>query len=314
MSQHCPQQKQLQQSLSEKELEFADIWRALVMGKWVMLSCTLLCLAVAVVYASSLPSMYRSTAVVVPAMSSGSNSFSGIKGQLGGLASIAGINLGSGSSGNRTAEAIHVLESWDFIESFISEKGIAPEVFAVTGWDSSRNKLIYDRDRYNPNTGDWISFESDGSMPSSWALYSVFKSFLSVREDSKSGFVYVSIDYFSPQMAQQWVAGLVSKLNRMLKQQAIKDAQQNIDFLIQQAERTKLSSMQSVFYDLIEEQTKTLMLASSDKEFVFRILSAPRVAEERASPNRLLICVMGGFLGLVVGIVLGAIYGLVKKT
>ena len=64
--------------------------------------------------------------------------------------------------------------------------------------------------------------------------------------------------------------------------------------------------MQSVFYQLIEEQTKNLMLAQVQDEFAFKIIDPAVVPEEKAGPKRALICVLavllGGMLGM--GIVL----------
>jgi LPS O-antigen subunit length determinant protein (WzzB/FepE family) len=64
--------------------------------------------------------------------------------------------------------------------------------------------------------------------------------------------------------------------------------------------------MQNVFYQLIEEQTKSLMLAEVQDEFVFKTVDPAIVPEEKAGPKRALICVLATLLGgmLAVAIVL----------
>jgi uncharacterized protein involved in exopolysaccharide biosynthesis len=298
----------------DDEVDLLGLWRALMRGKWVVIGFILVFSIVAAFYARSLPNMYKSTAVLTPAAAS-ANGGVGFSGQLGGLASLAGINLGGGGGADKTAEAMEVLKSWAFIEEFIQEQKIAPEVFAVTGWDPTTNQLIYNTKIYDPQTKVWTREPGKGKLaaPSSWELYKVFQSFLSAKDDSGKGFVVVDVEYYSPGIAKVWVEKLIAKINAKLKKRALEESRSNIDFLKQQIEQTSLSSMQTVFYDLIEEQTKTLMLASSDKEFVFRQVSAPRVAEERSKPNRVLVCIMGAMFGGMLGIVLGFIYGIKKQ-
>jgi LPS O-antigen subunit length determinant protein (WzzB/FepE family) len=71
--------------------------------------------------------------------------------------------------------------------------------------------------------------------------------------------------------------------------------------------------MQSVFYDLIEDQTKTLMLAKGSTEYVFKTVSESRVAEEKSKPKRALICILGAILGGVLGCVIALVRGLKEK-
>ncbi len=62
--------------------------------------------------------------------------------------------------------------------------------------------------------------------------------------------------------------------------------------------------MQTVFYKLIEEQTKTQMLAEVNQEYVFKTLDPAVVPEEKAKPKRALMVVLGGILGGMLGIML----------
>ncbi|KZY88519.1 hypothetical protein A3744_24365, partial [Oleiphilus sp. HI0073] len=297
----------------DDEIDLLELWRALMRGKWIIVGFTAVFSVASVFYALSLPNMYKSTAILAPAEAS-SSGLAKIAGQFGGLASIAGINLGGGGS-NKTAEALEILQSWAFIEEFIQEQNIAPQVFAVKGWNPETNELIYNTEIYDPKTKVWKREPPKGKQaePSSWELYEVFDLYLSAKDDPGKGFVTVDVEYYSPEVARQWVSGLVSKINAKLKKQAAEEAEANITFLKAQIEQTNLSSMQSVFYDLIEEQTKTLMLASGTRDYVFREVSAPRIAEKKSKPNRALICIMGALFGGMFGVVMGFVYGTKKN-
>jgi len=59
-----------------------------------------------------------------------------------------------------------------------------------------------------------------------------------------------------------------------------------------------------VYTQLIEEQTKTIMLANVSKDYVFDIIDPPVVPERKSKPSRALICVLGTLLGGMLGVVL----------
>ena len=296
----------------DDEIDLLELWRALMRGKWIIIAFTAVFSIVSVFFALSLPNMYKSTAVLAPAESSG-GSLGKLAGQFDGLASLAGINLGGGS--NKTAEALEILQSWAFIEEFIQEQNIAPEVFAVKGWDQETNELVYDAEIYDPNTKAWTREPPKGKKaePSSWELYQTFLEYLTVGEDRASGFTTLAVEYASPEVAKTWVDVLVTKINNKLQMRDSKEAEKNVAFLKQQIEQTPLTNMQSVFYDLVEEQTKTLMLAKGSTEYVFRVVSESRVPEQRSSPKRALICVLGATLGGFLSIMFIAIRQMVSR-
>ncbi|KZZ57506.1 hypothetical protein A3762_09985 [Oleiphilus sp. HI0125] len=294
----------------DDEIDLIELWRALMRGKWIIIAFTTLFSVASVFYALSLPNMYKSTAVLAPAESSGGG-LGKLAGQFGGLASLAGINLGGGGS-NKTAEALEILQSWAFIEEFIQEQNIAPEVFAVKGWNLDTNTLIYNIEVYNPQTQTWMREppKANQAEPSSWELYGRFKEYLNIGEDKVSGFISLDIEYYSPEVAKLWVDALVQKINTQLQARDAVAAEKNVSFLKQQIESTPLASMQSVFYDLIEEQTKTLMLAKGSTEYVFKTVSESRVAEQKSKPKRALICIFGAMLGGLIGCIIALVRGL----
>ena len=83
--------------------------------------------------------------------------------------------------------------------------------------------------------------------------------------------------------------------------EATAEAQQSIDYLTDQLENTQVVALEQVFYALIEEQMKTIMLANSRAEYLFKTID-PAIAPERKSrPWRTLICILGTLLGGILG-------------
>ena len=101
----------------DDEIDLRELFSVLWAGKKVIAAITILFAVVSVIYALSLANEYKSSVVVAPAESGGS-ALGNMAGQLGGLASLAGINIGSGEK-NETLEALEIMQSWGFIEEFI---------------------------------------------------------------------------------------------------------------------------------------------------------------------------------------------------
>ncbi|MCV5941666.1 hypothetical protein OFN64_33855, partial [Escherichia coli] len=84
-------------------------------------------------------------------------------------------------------------------------------------------------------------------------------------------------------------------------ERAISETSQNLFYLNEQLDKTSIADMQNTFYKLIEEQTKSLMLAEAQDEFVFKVIDPAIVPDKKDNPNRLLIIIIGSILGLMLG-------------
>ena len=62
--------------------------------------------------------------------------------------------------------------------------------------------------------------------------------------------------------------------------------------------------MQTIFYQLIEEQTKTMMLTEVTEEYVLKTIDPPNVPDEKDGPKRALICVLGTMFGGVLSVLI----------
>jgi LPS O-antigen subunit length determinant protein (WzzB/FepE family) len=93
------------------------------------------------------------------------------------------------------------------------------------------------------------------------------------------------------------VALVVKGVNEAVRARDVAEAERSIAFLNEQRNRTSLVSLTEVFAALIEQQTKTVMLANASEEYVFRIIDPPVVPELKSEPRRALIAILGTVLG-----------------
>nr|QFC18321.1 regulator of length of O-antigen component of lipopolysaccharide chains [Vibrio parahaemolyticus] len=253
--------------------------------------------------------------MLAPAESSGSGGLSKMAGQLGGLAALAGVNLGASES-SQTDLAVEVMKSRQFVETFINKHDLLVPLMAAKDWDLANNKLILNEELYNSNTGEWLR-EPDGlrgATPTAQEAFEVFnKEVLSVTQDKESGLYTVSVKSYSPYLAQQWVNWLIEDINKVMRERTIAETSQNLAYLNSQLQKTSVAEMQSTFYKLIEDQTKSLMLAEVQNEFIFKIIDPAIVPEIKDGPKRALICVLGTLLGGMFGLFIVAITYFLRK-
>ena len=281
----------------DDEIDLGELFGVLWSGKFKIIAITAIFAVGSVFYALSIPNQYRATALLAPAQADGGG-LSGALGQLGGLASLAGVSIGSGES-SESQIAQEIMKSWSFVETFIADNDLAVEVYAVEGWSKSSNKLQINQDLYDTLSDKWLTEDSNGNIapPTSWRLFKTFSGMLSVSEDKKSGLVSVSIEYYSPQMAKEWLDMYVSAINEHMQSRQVAKVSNNIDYLEAQIDKTSIAEMREVFYTIIEEQTKNKMLAEASPDYAFIAVSPSMVPEEKSQPERALICILGTLLG-----------------
>lgn len=299
----------------DDEIDLRELFSVLWAGKKVIVAITGLFAAAAVVYALSIANEYKASIVIAPAQQEGGG-LSGALGQLGGLASLAGVSLGGGG-GSEAAVAQEIMQSWGFVEQFIVNNELEVEVFAAEGWNKTSNVLTIDSDLYDKDSNKWL-IDEDGQLraPTSWELYEAFSKRLSVSEDKKSGLTSVSIEYFSPIVAKNWVDLYVAAINEHMRQRKLSQVNSNIEYLQAQIEKTSIAEMREVFYQIIEEQVKNKMLAEASPEYAFITVSPSMVPEAKSKPKRALICILGTLLGGMLSVlyVLVRHYAFSEKT
>lgn len=291
-------------AIADDEIDLRELFGALWKGKWIIILTTVVFAIGAVLYALSLPNIYKSDALLAPAESSGGGGLAKMAGQLGGLAALAGVNLGAGES-SQTDLAVQVMQSRRFIEAFINKHDLLVPLMAVKEWDLANNTLIINDEIYNPSTGEWLREVAGlrGAKPSAQEAFEVFKKeVLSVTQNKESGLYTVSVKHYSPYIAQQWVNWLIEDINKVMRERTIAETTQNLAYLEAQLQKTAVADMQATFYKLIEDQTKSLMLAEVQEEFIFKVIDPAIVPELKDSPKRALICVLGTLLGGMLGV------------
>ncbi len=302
-------------AVQDDEIDLRELFSVIWQGKWLIIAITAVFAIGSVALALYLPNIYKSEALLAPAAEEQGGGLSALASQFGGLASLAGVNLGGKGGTDKTQLAIEVLKSRQFTSDFIQKHNILADLMAAEKWDRDTDKLIYDEDAYNEATNTWVRevktpFKPEPSMQEA---YKEFSKIFSTNTDKETGMVTLSVEHLSPTVAGQWVTWLIEDINKVMKERDVAEANRSSEFLNKQIALTNVADIKAILYKLVEEQAKTIMFAEVRDEYVFKTIDPALAPEEKAKPKRALICVLGTMLGGMLGVMLVLVRHFMRK-
>jgi uncharacterized protein involved in exopolysaccharide biosynthesis len=257
------------------------MWRALAAHKLLIAVFAVVTPVVAVGVSYLIQPTFRADTLLASAGADrGGGGLSGLLGQYGGLASLAGIDV-KGLAPQSLDESIEILRSRSFTESFIVDNKLLPVLFP-----GKRDK-----------------------PPTMWDAYKRFNGIRKVAKDSTTGFFKLSIEWTDPKLAASWANQLVSRLNSHMRTRTIEEATRSVGYLQEQLEATIVTERRQMLVRLMENETQKIMLAKAQEDFAVRVLDRAVPPQEKVAPKRLLILISA----LLAGIVIGAIVALVRN-
>lgn len=291
------------------EINLYELFKTFWDSKWLISSITIASCIFIVLYSLSIPNVYRSSALVMPAQSQGS-SMSGSLSGLGGLASMAGISIPSGNSNNKE-EAIAVLTSHQFLEDFIINNDILLPLMASKGWDAKKNELILNSKIYDIKNKKWAG--KTNTPPSIQEAVRSFRQIYIVSENKKNGFVTISIDFYSPYVSKEWIDLIIENINETMRVQAVSMATSSLNYLNEQISKTNISEIKIVLSELAKSETQKIMLSKSSPEYVFKTIDKAFAPEIKISPRRSVICIIGALVGFSLSLLISILLRLRKE-
>lgn len=285
---------------SQDEVDFFTVIK-LMRGEWkVFVVFLIMGFSCSFIIANILPDIYESEIVLSPKSSNDMNGISSLMGNYSGLASLAGINLG-GEGGDLSSVAIEMLHSRKFLGEFVERNDLKVDLFAARKWDRDLNSTVYDTNIYDSKVKGWVRGKDRyrREVPSVIESGEEFAGLLSVTKDKQTGFVKLRLQSISPNFAARWLELLVGDLNNILRDRDKREALVSVGFLREQLGKTAVYEMQEIFYRLIGEQTKKIMLIESSPDYIYTVIAPPLVEEVPIKPRKELIFFVCNFLALL---------------
>jgi uncharacterized protein involved in exopolysaccharide biosynthesis len=228
--------------------------------------------ALAVMYALLATSWYRADVLLAPADPKSAQGLSAQLGSLGGIASLAGLNLNGANSA--TNEALAVLQSRDFARAFLEEEGVLPAIYAKQRGSLKRYLTLNSAEKA-PDVRDAVKYFQDNV--------------LSVEQDKKTSLVTLAVEWTDSETAAKWANMLVNRLNDRMRQRALVEAETNTNYLRAELQSANIVTLQQSLGRLLEGELQKLMIARGNREYSFRIIDQAEAPKLRTRPKRTLI-------------------------
>ncbi|MFZ4534796.1 Wzz/FepE/Etk N-terminal domain-containing protein [Propionivibrio sp.] len=265
----------------DDEINLFELWGTLVQNKWIIVMIAALCVSAAAVVAFTMTPKYE--AVVLAKFTEESKTLAG---EYGGLAEMAGVNLGGG--GGTKDASLAYLKSRVFIEGFIKANDLMPILYAKQ-WDSQNKKWLVD----DPE-----------KTPSLWNAFKFFSSICVVQHDKKTNLITVTVTWKDREQAVDWANSLIKRANANLREKAIAESQLSVDYLEKELRKTSVVEVQQTIYKVMETQIKMMMMANTQEQFAFKVIDPAALVDENAyvKPKRSMIITLGAVCGLILGL------------
>ena len=243
----------------------------------------LACIAIAIAYLMLSSPVYRAQVTLMPVEDAESQGLlAGLQSQFGGLASLAGIGIGSTDGPKQ--EALATLASHSFTTQFIHDEELLP---------------ILMRDRWNAPKR-WWTFWKGSDAPTLEDAFELFdRDVRFVSEDRRNGLVIVAIEWTDRNLTASWANSLVAALDRNLRERARAQAERSLKYLETELARTDAVAVREVMFRMMELERRKIMLTFVREHYAFRVIDPAHVPQEDrpVRPKRVLILVLGALLG-----------------
>ena len=238
------------------------------------------------IYSFTITPTYMVSTILEPRVES--NSMSGLMGRLAGASGgIFGGILGGGGNAAKSA-ALKTLTSNSFLQDFVIEEGAVPYLYQARGGENEIDNLknmSADELRSNPETRRSID--------------TLRRFVIGVDNSPITGLVTLSVSLEDPDVAVRWANNLVKLANEKIRQDAIEESQQKIDFLHKEYSNNNVESVRAAISSLLENELKSIMIASVSEEYGFKVIDPAFLPVDGyyQRPRHAMLAVVGGIIG-----------------
>jgi LPS O-antigen subunit length determinant protein (WzzB/FepE family) len=298
----------------DDEIDLFELIATVWAGKWLILFVSIVAAGISAWVSLQLPNVYTVEVKVAPVEQDGNNQMSALVAQYGGLASLAGIPIPTGGGG-QTDLLLEILKSRSFLSRFISDLELGPRLIAIEIYDPITNRETIDSSVYDESSKAWMRVVDPprSPEPSDEELHEAFIEALTITKDKTSPLITVSFEHVSPVLGYDVLSKLVKRIDDFARARDKTKSEQSIQYLEEKLSQTRLVDVEKVLYQMIETQTKTLMLAEVNKNYAFQIIDEATIPEKRSRPNRALIVVLSTLVGGMVSVLWVLVRAAIRK-
>ena len=302
--------------MDDEEISLLEYWNVVWQRKWMISALIFIVTAVTTIYSIMLPNIYRATAAILP-VEQEKTLPSGLAGM---AAQIAGISL----PGSPTMDEIKGLLDSNILKKNLIEKYDLIYLLFPDKWDKEKKQW---KEPGRSTHTQWIRYlnprfllsrvvrkihpapesnnkqiEENDPAPDIYDGIRALEGMISVNEKRTSSELTISIEDKDPRFAAKLVEYLMVTLKEHMRDEALRVAKAQKEYLIKQLDTTTDPIIKNKIYELIAAQVEKETMIGNMEGFAFKVLDPPMVPDQKVKPKRarmvMLSMVIGTFLGV----------------
>lgn len=256
-----------------------------------------------------IPKTYTSSILVKNNFNQSTNPLGSLGNQFGGLASMAGIDVGS--SGSLTLEQIEAkIISRDFINHLSKFENFDINLLIPKSYNEVSKSLSYDETKYNFKEKKW---QSSSQKPLKTERHNAFRDNIKLALDKDNSFIKIEYRHLSPIVAKETLNLIVNEINNINRNKALRESLDTIDYLNSQLKKNSLNNVVKSINSLTEIELNKLVIANIKSDYTLTVIDSAYIPEKKSHPRRSLVGVMTLILSFIILFLRVIIITFVKK-
>jgi uncharacterized protein involved in exopolysaccharide biosynthesis len=143
---------------------------------------------------------------------------------------------------------------------------------------------------WDPDKKEW----RDDPPPTLQDAHKAITAMLTISRDTMSEVLTVKFDHKDPKFARDMVDHYITELSESLREETLKDAEENQRFLRKQLEQTSDVLLKDKIYNMLAREIEKETFARAQTYYGFLVLDPPIVPDlnKKVAPKRRLICIL----------------------
>jgi uncharacterized protein involved in exopolysaccharide biosynthesis len=215
-----------------------------------------------------------------------------ISSPLGGLGSLAGMNL-SGNSTDPIEYSIAVIKSRDFLGSLLDKPGVKKNLIASKKYNKADKTTLFNEKIFNIQTNAWIKDIDFLRIHKKYYLKN-----LTLTKNRSNGFLTISFNHISPEFSKYFIDLIIKELNESISVVDIENSEKRLELLLQKSTEKSIKDVNNAILRLIENELKNIAYSKTKVEYMLETIDPAYVPMKPFYPNRVLIILMGILAGI----------------
>ena len=285
----------------DDEIDLRELFSVLWRGKYFVIIFTMISLAAGSLYLRNVSSKYEVSILLAPVQEEQTTPNFG---NLGGLASLAGISLPTGSASDFAKYEI-MLKTQEISTLVFKEQNLIQALFS-NEWDE--NQQIFREPKQNKKTliKNYVKELLTGRPPKEYTgpsparVTEFIDKKIRISLDKKTQYLNLSAENSNPELLTKLLVSMIKNTDELFKKKFIKQANDAVQFYQIKISKARSQEHREILATLIAKEERKLLLATRDGPFVAEILTGPNTSLNPTSPKANLILalsiLLGGFL------------------